>query len=97
MSSRPIGCPSWCTVLHDELEGEDARVHSGDPVAVTHEVTARLVADEALTAPYVLLGDEERTLGDATVLGAALIGLAEAGRRRAAPRTPPLGPSPAAS
>lgn len=80
------GCPPWCTVDHAAGD-EDAAVHSSEPLGVTPCVEARLVAAEDADAPYVLLGNEERSLDATRTLGVALIELAEAGGRPAVPRT----------
>jgi hypothetical protein len=78
----PATCPAWCTTEHGVFAGEDDWLHTGAPLYLTTEVTARLCASVnpdsgATDGPYVIVNsDDEWTLDHTRSVGHALIALA---------------------
>ena len=73
-SQRGPVCPTWCTVQHGDLLGEDDLVHSSADVVV-RQLRLRLcqsTLDGRQDGPYVLVGDHELTGHEAEGLVAAL-------------------------
>jgi hypothetical protein len=70
-TSHPAGrCPSWCAVRHGEHTGEEDLLHVSRAVVVGR-TTVHLCASVSpgeLDGPYVLVGDEEYTLAEASTL-----------------------------
>lgn len=75
-------CPPWCVQPHRTGDGDDARLHLGEPVYLSSGITARLcmsvdAAGHVEDGPFVLVGEEEYTLEEAIELGGALIAMAQ--------------------
>ena len=80
---RQDTCPRWCTAQHGQFDGEEDHVHTGAPVSLTPNVTARLCAsvdveNGTVDGPYLLVDSHELTLDRARSVSEALIGLVAA-------------------
>ena len=95
--SRPE-CPTWCVTAHLSIDDEESWIHVSEPLALTIDVTARLVTsiepDTGLCdGPYLMVGDTEYALDRAAALAEALAGLVRNGREDTAPLPFPSQPS----
>ena len=77
-------CPAWCVTRHGMHLGEEDWVHSGAPIEVARDVTARLhlsvdPGTGVRDGPYLLVGTTEYTPAEAEDLGAAIVALARTG------------------
>jgi hypothetical protein len=73
--------------------GEDDWLHTGTPLYLTNDVIARLCASVdpdtgATDGPYVIVNDDEWTLGHTRSVGHALIALAATADSPTAPSGP---------
>jgi hypothetical protein len=96
---RRADCPVWCVVEHGQLLGEEDRLHLSAPVVIADGAEARLCISSdpstgAVDGPYVLIGDDERTVQQVDQIVERLTELIAAGRLTpsAAPGTPLPGP-----
>jgi hypothetical protein len=92
--AMPATCPAWCTTEHGVFAGGDDRLHTGAPLYLTQEVTARLCASVdpdtgATDGPYVIVDADEWTLDHTRSVGRALIALAATAAVRLNPQIGP--------
>lgn len=92
-SGAPGTCPPWCVQSHGHAEGDDTRVHVGEPVYLSSGISARLCMSvdpvgHVEDGPFVLVGEEEYTLKEALSLGDALIAMAQLGVKEAGSEQP---------
>jgi hypothetical protein len=91
----PATCPAWCTTEHGVFAAEDDWLHTGAPLYLMTEVSARLCAsvnpdNGATDGPYVIVNsNDEWTLDHTRNVGYALIALAATADSRT---TAPAGP-----
>lgn len=87
---RPDTCPSWCTVRHGGLAGEDDDVHMGGALLVKRTLMRLCATIERRTGvvdgPHVMVGPEEYSLHEAEVLIDALTQLVDQGRAESLPK-----------
>ena len=76
----PATCPAWCTTEHGVFADDADWLHTGAPLYLTQQVTARLCASVdpgsgATDGPYVIVDADEWTLDRTRSAGHALIAL----------------------
>lgn len=78
-TTRPVGCPDWCTRRHEE-DGA-GQVHVSGALRVRRTILRLVVTvdpdAQAQDGPYVLVGEQEYTLHEAEVLISALTQLVD--------------------
>lgn len=92
-SPLPATCPAWCTTEHGVFADDADWLHTGAPLYLTKEVTARLcISVDPETGdtdgPYVIVDADEWTLGHTRSVGDALIALVTTADPPAAPMGP---------